>query len=217
MKVGKVLLLVVLLGCYLSNDAVAGKRSMRSVKNFFMEHSANVKQWGVSIVAACSLVFSAGCDPAITTKRHATTISYEDAKNISVEELIASLEQVGDTEFSLVRLNYHGMPTAGHFRGSTIFLQLLEGEILINNGDLPLKVILPAEEAVDEGWIADGSWIAIIPSAAIVAGMFYVTLLATSAIKSDGMDNYEVLTTLIVGLFGSGAAGIGSYHLITLL
>ena len=58
MNLGKSILLMALLGIA-TNDAMARKPSLRSIKNFFVERGINAKQHGLSAVLACSLTVAA--------------------------------------------------------------------------------------------------------------------------------------------------------------
>lgn len=69
MKREKTILLAILLGCYISSEAMARTPSLRTAKNLFVEHSSGLKQLGLSAIAvgvlatACALT-SAGCGPS---------------------------------------------------------------------------------------------------------------------------------------------------------
>ena len=60
MNAARMLVLALLFGCLVTSAAMATKPSMRPIKNLFVKHGAGFKQWGLSIVAACTLA-TAGC------------------------------------------------------------------------------------------------------------------------------------------------------------
>ena len=90
--------------------------------------------------------------------------------------------------------------------------------MLVNNGESPLKVTL-TEEVVDEGWIAEGSLIAIIP-AIIFGGVIFIVAGTVTAIilnefnVTDHLIGAEVtlwVGAASAGLLSGALTGIGTY------
>ena len=140
------------------------------------ELSGRAKQLGAGLLLAglvtCNMT-ACNSDEVTHTleqeKSRVATLDYQHSA--SLDEIIAALEQVEGARVGSIthseqgRLNEQGLLTVETDNGA-VYLQLSEGEVLIN------KVTL-YEEAVDAGWIAiaEGSLIASVPAVLLAGGL----------------------------------------------
>ena len=186
------------------------------------ELSGRAKQLGAGLLLAglvtCNMTACTADEVANTlpqAQSRVATLAYEHSASLG--EIIADLEQVEGAQVGIVTAE-QGLLTVESENG-TIYLQLSEGEVLVNNSELPVKVTL-YEEAVDEGWIAEGSLIAIVPAVLLASGMLILTgmsVLAGESFFSDDDGWVSGATTGAIGTFISASMGLGTYHLIVLL
>lgn len=145
------------------------------------------------------------------------TLAYE--RSASLDEIIADLEQVEGAQVGIVTQAERDLLTIESDNG-TVYLQLSEGEVLINNSESPLKVTL-SEEAVDAGWIAEGSLIAIVPALLVGGGLLVVTgmSIVSSLLWQDrfGTSWRGVAAVAGGGVLVSATMGAGAYYLLVLL
>ena len=184
------------------------------------------KQFGAGMAVAGMLT----CGTLACTKAEVTnavqqeqsrvaTLGYD--RSASLDEVIAGLEQVEGAQVGIIKsVDQQGTLTIETDDG-TVYLQLSEGEVLVNNGESPLKVML-SEEVIDAGWIAEGSLAAIIPAAAVAGGLLiFAGVLAVMVLydNSYGDDNswLKAATVAGIGAYVAPAMGFGTYHLIVLL
>ena len=207
---------------------------MRTGGNYISTFRDNLSRHLLFGLAAATIVCATS---SCTTDKVADTV--RDAKNrvielghdrgASLDEIIGQMEEA---RVGVVRSVDQQGTLAVEVEGSTVYLQLADGDVLINNGESSLKVALSGEE-IGEGWIASGSVVAIIP-ASVVAGLllFYTGLYAVPAVidvfdmyrnrelylKSylvNGTVEFAIVTG--IGGFASLTMGLGTYHLLVLL
>ena len=181
------------------------------------------KQFGVGLVAAGVLT----CGMLACTKDEVTnavqqeqsrvaTLDYD--RSASLGEIIASLEQVEGAQVGIIKSVDQQGTLIIETEAGTVYLQLSEGEVLVNNGESPLKVTL-TEAVVDEGWIAEGSLIAVIPAIIFGGVMFIVAGTVTAFIFNEFNVTDDLIgaeMTLWVGAASAGSlfgvlTGLGTY------
>lgn len=183
------------------------------------EFVGKAKQVGTGLLLAglftCVMLACAkdeAADALPKAENRVATLNYEPGA--SLDEIIANLEQIEGAQVGIVKSSEQGMLTIETDKG-TVYLQLSEGEVLVNNGESPLKVTL-SEEVVDEGWIAAGSLIAVIPAALIAGGVLFLTGWASYEALVFQDSWREAVITTGIGLFVTAAMGLGTYHLLIL-
>ena len=174
----------------------------------------------VTAMLACGM---SGCsqdevaDAVRTAERRVATLDYD--RSASIDGIIAAIEQTDGAQIGIVKsVDQHGTLVVETDAGS-VYVQLAEGEVLINNGATPLKVTL-TEEVIDEGWIAEGSLIAIIPAVAVAGTLLVLTGFTAFSAMFDPFDGGEPGAAALVTGIGSlltATAGLGTYHLILML
>ena len=202
MKMGKGLCLAVLMGCCVAGDAMASRHSLRSVKNFLVEHSSSFKQWGVSIIAACSLM-ATGCDPVLTENPAA---NYQHSSDVLLEEITAELEEGG--RIAVVRLVDQDKLSLEIYDES-VPLGLLEDKLVISNSELPLEIVVPSRQYNREDEMAALAvvWFALMGYAVTVTGLSVVL---------EKVFNEEMgKVTIVVGLMFSPALFLVTPYLMT--
>ena len=144
------------------------------------------------------------------------TLDYD--RSATLDEIITSLEQVEGAQIGIIKsIDQHGTLTIETDDG-TVYLKLSEGDVLINNSETPLKVTL-TEELVNEGWIAEGSLIAVIPAIIFGGVMFIVAGTVTAFILNEFNVTDDLIgaeMTLWVGAASAGSlfgvlTGLGTY------
>jgi len=178
MKMGRGFWVAILLGCFATGDAIARKPNLRSVKNFLVERSSGIKQWGVSIVTACSLM-SVGCNPATTIEKHIDPVHYwhKHSGNADLNEIVAELKQIEGARIGVIKRVDHDELSMEIYDGA-VYLQLSRGEFLVNNSDLPVKIILSEEIGDERSW----SWGDAV--LVVVIGGAFVGLVVVPAVLS---------------------------------
>ena len=185
------------------------------------------KQFGAGIVLAGVLT----CGTLACTKdevanslqeqqSRVATLDYE--QNATLKEILAGLELAEDAQIGIVKNDKQDLLMISNNNG-TVYLQLSEGEMLVNNASTPLKVIL-SEEVVDEGWIAEGSWFAITPAGLVALGGLTLTGMAIFGALVDPIfdagavvSGLEVIGIGALGSLLTSATSYGTYHLLLLL
>ena len=144
------------------------------------------------------------------------TLDYD--RNATLDEMITSLEQVEGAQIGIIKgFDQQGILTIETDDG-IVSLQLAEGEVLVNNSETPLKVTL-TEELVNEGWIAEGSLIAVIPAIIFGGVMFIVAGTVTAFILNEFNVTDDLIgaeMTLWLGAASAGSlfgvlTGLGTY------
>ena len=150
MKIGRRFWAAILLGCFASGDAIARKPNLRSVKNLLVERSSGIKRWGVSIVAACSLM-SVGCNPATTTEKHIDPVHYQHkhSGNADLNEIVVELKQIEGARIVTKQIDHDELSME---IDGTVYLQLSGGEFLVDDGDVPVKIISSEEIGDERSW-----------------------------------------------------------------
>ena len=153
----------------------------------------------------------------VQAERRVATLDYD--RSASIDGIIAAIEQTDGAQIGIVKsVDQHGTLVVETDAGS-VYVQLAEGEVLINNGATPLKVTL-TEEVIDEGWIAEGSLIAIIPAVAVAGTLLFFTGWAAFMAIFDPFEEGKPGTAIAiagVGALLTAATGLGTYHLILML
>ena len=130
------------------------------------------KQIGIGALATIMLTcgtIACSKDKVIseTPKREVAALSYD--QSTTVNELITDIEQLQGAQIGVVKsIDYNQDAITIETADGVVSMHLAKGEVLVNNGEADLEVIL-SQEAFDEGLIAEGSWIAIIPGVAFGA------------------------------------------------
>jgi len=189
------------------------------------ELSGRAKQLGAGILLAglvtCNMTACNTDEVAQTLeqeKSRVATLAYEHSAR---DDLIADLEQVEGAQVGIVTRTEEGQLIVESDNG-TIYLQLSEGEVLINNGESPLKVTL-YEEGVDAGLIAEGSLIAIVPAvllAWVLLGVTGTTIFSEERLEKVFNGDGWMAWMASVGagwLLFNATMGLGTYHLLVLL
>ena len=178
------------------------------------------KQFGAGVVVAgmltCGMLACTKDEVANAVQQEQSRVATLDYdRSASLGEIIAGLEELEDVQVGIIKsVDQQGTLTIETEAG-TVYLQLSEGDVLINNGESPLKVML-TEAVVDEGWVAEGSLIAIIPAAMIAGGLFILTVgAAVAALIEEG--EWELAAAAGLGMFVTTTASLGTYHLIVWL
>ena len=152
-----------------------------------------------------------------TPKQEVATLSYD--QSTTVNELITDIEQLEGAQIGVVKsVDYNQGAITIETADGVVSMHLAKGEVLVNNGETDLEIIL-SEEAFDEGLIAEGSWVAIIPGIAVAgAGLALAgwgTL--TAFVFDDDELLWEVIATAgIVSAIGL-TSGLGVYHALVML
>ncbi len=188
------------------------------------ELGGKAKQFSAGLVVAgmltCGMMACTKDEVANTLQKTAesrvATLNYD--RNATLDEMITSLEQVEGAQIGIIKsIDQHGTLTM-ETDGGTVYLQLSEGDVLINNSETPLKVTL-TEELVNEGWIAEGSLIAVIPAIIFGGVMFIVAGTVTAFILNEFNVTDDLIgaeMTLWVGAASAGSlfgvlTGLGTY------
>ncbi len=205
-----------------SSVAVAGGLSSRLApeSSRLAKLISKTKQWGASLAIAgvltCGTIACNNGDEAARALAEAnervTTLEY--GRSARFDAIITHLEQAEGAQIGIVA----GIDSQGVVKleadGGTIYMQLLEGEVLINGSELPLKVTL-SEEVVDEGVIAEGSRLAIIPAFLVAGGLLILS--GVYAVDSLRGSKSEAFTVASIGTFVAATTGTGTYHLLVML
>ena len=159
---------------------------------------------------------------------HAAVNFISHDRSAGLDEIIAGLEELEDVQVGIIKsVDQQGTLTIETEAG-TVYLQLSESEVLVNNGESPLKVTL--SEEIDAGLIAAGSWLAIIPAAVVAIGLLSSTGWFAVRVFDNMLDDlfvdYEgdfvpwlAATTagVVTSTYVATAMGLGTYHLVVLL
>ena len=153
-----------------------------------------------------------------TPKAEVAALSYDQSTTIG--ELQADIEQLEGAQIGVIRsVDYSQGAVTIETADGVVSTHLAKGEMLVNNGETDLEVIL-SEEAFDEGLIAEGSLIAIIP--AIVVTGVGLSLTGMGAFMGwmahdDSTSILGTITTIGVISLVSLTAGFGTYHALVML
>ena len=178
----------------------------------------------VAALLACGI---SGCssdeiaDKVRMAEDQVTTLNYDH--NTSIDEIMATIEQTEGAQIGVVRSVDEQGTLVIETNDGDVTLQLDKGEVLVNNGEAPVKVTL-IEEVIDQGWIKEGSWIAIIPAVAVAGGLLFMAgstlLLAGDTLLQEYFHNHEMAELLggaAIFTYAAASMGTGTYHLIVML
>ena len=201
----------------LPRGLIAKSQGASKLAEFF----GKTKQFGAGVVVAWALT----CGMMACTKDEVTntlqkeqsrvaTLDYD--RSATLDEITTALEQMEGSQLGIIKnVDQQGELTIESDDG-IVYLQLLEGEVLVNNGESPLKVTL-TEEVIDEGLVAEGSLVAVVPAAALSGALLLFTGLFVTDLWVYGESLRRVASYTVILSGVSAGIGLGIYYLIVLL
>ena len=163
-------------------------------------------------IAGCSQDEIAGKVEA--AKSQVTAFDYN--QSTSIDEVIATIEQTEGAQIGVVKHVDQDGTLVLETDGGDVTLQLEKGWALVNNGEAPVKVTL-IEEATDQGLIAKGSWIAIVPAVAVAGGLLFMAGYTLLAISYHIEEDRKWLWLAALYTSAAAAGGLGTYRILVML